>query len=120
MSKTLAGIAIFLFAGWTSVVEAKRGSTVGDLLKKIEKQAEIKKTRRALPKFKKVTRERPPQVNLRAVKPPSTSKLYFSEDSNEAELAKVTDAGINQLYKLTQRFKSSSKRGELWLRLAKF
>ena len=46
------------------------------------------------------------------------SKLMFEEGSNEAELEKMTDTQIDQLYKLTRQFKTSSRRGELWLRLA--
>ncbi|MCB9026189.1 MAG: tetratricopeptide repeat protein [Bdellovibrionaceae bacterium] len=100
-------------------IEAKKGSTVGDLLKKIESQAELKKSKSHLPKFQNVTSEaKKSNVNLKSVKPPTTSQLFYSENSEEAQLQTITDAGIRQLYILTQKFKNSSKRGELWLRLA--
>ncbi|MCB0356318.1 MAG: tetratricopeptide repeat protein, partial [Bdellovibrionales bacterium] len=116
-NKQIFFISILLLFGSSSF--AKQGSTVGDLLKKIEKQAELKKQQSHLPKFQSVeTKAKKSTVNLKSVKPPNTSQLYYSESSEEAQLESITDAGIAQLYKLTQRFKNSSKRGELWLRLA--
>lgn len=103
-------------------VEAKSSSkanTVGDILKKIEKKADqvsFKKSQSMLPQYK--AQQDQPKVNLKSVKPPSSKKLYFDEGTDEAQLQQVTDEGIEQLYKLTQRYSKSSKRGELWLRLA--
>ncbi len=98
------------------------GQTIGEVLKNIERKSrdmDIKKTSQALPGFSKQQASAPrQQLNLKAVKPPSSSSLYYETGSNEAELEKVTDQGIKQLYKLTQQFKSSTRRGELWLRLA--
>lgn len=97
--------------------KGKGDKTVGDVLKKIEKSnLKIQKGSATLPKFDAV--EGHQQVNLSAVKPPSSSTLYYEEGSDEAALEKVTDEGIDQLYALTQKFKNSKKRGELWLRLA--
>ena len=98
---------------------AQKGKTVGDLLKNIEKDAKrtkIKKGRAALPKFGNIQSRS--SVNLQRVKPPSSNTLYYEEGTNEAELERVTDQGIDQLFKLTRQFKRSSRRGELWLRLA--
>jgi len=95
--------------------------TVGDLLKRIEKntkQVNLQKGSTALPTFKKVQLEPVKRVDLYQVKPPSRSRLYYEEGTNEAELEKITDQGIKQLFKLTQQFKTSKRRGELWLRLA--
>lgn len=103
-----------------SNVEAQQ-RTVGDLLKKIEKDAErtrVQKARSALPKFQSQTRAASAPVNLREVKPPPSTRSYYPAGTNEAELMKTTDAAISQLFKLSQRYKKSSKRGELWLRLA--
>ncbi len=117
MNKVLV-ISFFIILAY-SPSYGKRGSTVGDLLKNIEKQAELKKKSSNLPKFSNVTTQQSSKsVNLKSVKPPSTAKMYYDVDSDEAQLLKITDAGINQLFKLTQKFKNSSKRGELWLRLA--
>jgi TolA-binding protein/lipopolysaccharide biosynthesis regulator YciM len=100
-------------------VNKQSKATVGDILNKIEaKSADLKvqKTQSALPKFE--ADKKPQKVNLAAVKPPSSKKLYYDDDTNEAELVKATDESIDQLFKLTERFKNSTKRGELWLRLA--
>jgi tetratricopeptide (TPR) repeat protein len=96
--------------------------TVGDLLKRIEsntKKVKLNKTKSALPQFKPLTKA-PPQnrQNFQAIKPPARSSLYAESGTNEAQLEKVTDDSIDQLYKLTQQFKNSKRRGELWLRLA--
>ena len=97
--------------------------TVGDLLKRIEsntRKVNFQKSKSALPQFKKTESAPPPaaHVNLAQVKPPSRSTLYYEEGTNEGQLDHITDEGIRQLYKLTQQFKNSKRRGELWLRLA--
>jgi cellulose synthase operon protein C len=98
-----------------------KSKTVADLLKNIEKKSEkvdFKKSSSALPQFKTQAAAAPSNVNFRQVKPPSSNKLYFEEGTDEAQLEKVTDEGIDQLYKLTRQYSKSTKRGELWLRLA--
>jgi TolA-binding protein/Flp pilus assembly protein TadD len=101
--------------------EKRSRKTVGDLLKRIEsntKSVKLQKQGTALPSFKKVQLAPVKRVDLYQVKPPSRSRLYYEEGTNEAELEKITDQGIKQLFKLTQQFKTSKRRGELWLRLA--
>jgi tetratricopeptide (TPR) repeat protein len=102
--------------------EARNSRTVGDLLRRIEQNTRRvdlnkSKTRTALPKFKK-KQEPVKRVDLYQVKPPPRSMLYYEEGTNEAQLERVTDEGMRQLFKLTQQFKTSKRRGELWLRLA--
>jgi TolA-binding protein len=61
------------------------------------------------------------QVNLTAVKPPRSSEIMQSRAKSgdqKAQYEKLLDQQIQELYKLTQRFKTSPNRGELWLRLA--
>lgn len=103
-------------------VQKRASGTVGDLLKRIEantKKVQFSKTQSALPKVKKTAPPTPmAHENLLKIKPPSRSSLYYEEGTNEAALEKITDQGINQLYKLSQQFKTSKRRGELWLRLA--
>lgn len=119
-SIVIAGLA--LATGAQAADKTNRKSkTVGDLLKKIEantKQVKFTKGSTSLPAFNKVQTEPVKKVDLYQVKPPSRSRLYYDEGTNEAELEKITDQGITQLYKLTQQFKTSKRRGELWLRLA--
>lgn len=113
---------ILAIAGSAAHADApsKKTKTVGDLLKRIEsntKKVKFTKSQSALPKFEK--QQGPAKrVDLYAVKPPSRSTLYYDQGTQEADLEKITDQGIRQLYKLTQQFKTSKRRGELWLRLA--
>jgi len=116
-------IATFALSAYAEERHTRKSKTVGDLLKRIEtntKKAkiEIKKSKSALPAFKKAALPERAKVNLTEIKPPSRSTLYFEEGTNERDLEKVTDEGIKQLYKLTQQFKNSKRRGELWIRLA--
>jgi tetratricopeptide (TPR) repeat protein len=104
--------------GSTTAAQAKP-RTVGDLLKGIERRSEkvnFTKSKSALPNTK--LGPAPTKVNLREVKPPSSNRLYYEEGTDEAQLEQVTDEGINQLFNLTKRYSKSTKRGELWLRLA--
>lgn len=103
--------------------KAQNHKTVGDILKRIEantQKVNLQKTKSDLPQFQKSQDlvKAPSKVNLSEVKPPSRSALYYEEGTNEAQLEKVTDQGIAQLYKLTQQFRNSKRRGELWMRLA--
>lgn len=99
----------------------KKKSTVGELFKRLEKKSQKIETKRSRtlvpksdsPKFSKR------KVNLSVIKPPSSSSFNVRRSSaEEKELMRVTDESIKQLYTLTRRFNKSSKRGELWLRLA--
>src|SRR4051812_39889112 len=97
--------------------------TVGDILKRIEantQKVNLQKQSSALPAFKKSQElvKQPSHENLAEVKPPARSKLFYEEGTNEAQLERITDQGISQLYKLTNQFRNSKRRGELWLRLA--
>ncbi len=57
-------------------------------------------------------------INLNQVKPPRTSSFFDDANEDKNKLEKITDQQIAELFKLTQKFKSSPQRGELWLRLA--
>lgn len=94
--------------------------TVGDLLKNIEKKAEavnFKKSTSSLPQISGPAKS-VNVVNLSQVKPPASPKLYYDENTDEAELEETTDESIKQLYALSNKYSKSTKRGELWLRLA--
>jgi TolA-binding protein len=59
-------------------------------------------------------------VNMEEVKPPRSSEIMQRDTSNGdvAHYERLLDQQIQELYKLTQKFKGSPNRGELWLRLA--
>jgi len=100
---------------------SNKPKTIGDILNKIEKKSEkvnFQKGQSSLPKFQQQAAPTQPNVDLKAVKPPNSNRLYYEEGTDEAELERATDEGINQLFKLSEQYKKSPKRGELWLRLA--
>jgi tetratricopeptide (TPR) repeat protein len=111
----------------TSASKKKSGGakkTVGELLSSVTKQdrgagIQSKKPFTSLPEsrlqFNKIS-----NYNLDDVKPPRSSEILIA-NSAQGDLAnyeKILDRQIDELYKLTIKFKSSSTRGELWLRLA--
>ena len=99
----------------------EKPQTVGDILNSIERKSEkisVTKGKNELPQFQAELKAAAPSVDLKAVKPPSSNKLYYEEGTDEAQLEQVTDEGIKQLYALSQQYKQSPRRGELWLRLA--
>lgn len=124
VNKILVGILAVVVGGtsFDSVFAQpnRRSKTVGDLLKKIESQTKkvsLEKKSGALPQFEKIGARRS-NVDLSSVKPPSSNRMFYPEGSNEADLERVTDDGIKQLFQLSKRFKNSPRRGEIWLRLA--
>jgi cellulose synthase operon protein C len=101
----------------------KKKQTVGELLKKVKEDSRggkanlLQKGSIALPASKMSFESRTP-VNLSRVKPPKSSEILKYENSDQSEYEKTLDLQIKELYKLTQQYKGSSSRGELWLRLA--
>jgi tetratricopeptide (TPR) repeat protein len=117
---TSAFLAVMNTAPILLLAEPAQAQTVADILKRIEKKAakvEFQKSRTSLPQTIEPQLPRQ-QVNLKDVKPPETATLYYKSGSDEAELEKATDASIKQLFELSQKYGRSSRRGELWLRLA--
>ncbi len=107
-------IALTLTVG--SSVSFARSGTLGDLLKKIEKN-KISKSRTAIPEYRSYNPKAKPRY-VNRVKPPGNISLYYEKGTNEAELEQILDKGIKQLYGLSQKYKRSPQRGEVWLRLA--
>lgn len=101
----------------------KKKQTVGQLLSKVKEDSrgakikEIQKANTNLPESQISFQERQ-SVNLSRVKPPKSSELLRTENNDQAAYEKTLDLQIQELYKLTQKFKDSQNRGELWLRLA--
>jgi len=99
--------------------------TVGQLLQKLKNEDRGGKIRSmekgdiTLPESQFNFSKQPSQVNLQSVKPPrSTEVLKFEPGNDQAEYEKTLDKQIQELFKLTKKFETSSNRGELWLRLA--
>lgn len=103
---------------------SQRKKTVGELLSQASQSSRGggigigAKSGTALPSANLGFQQRNSGVDLDSVKPPRSSDLMRSENADQAAYQKILDQQINELYKLTQRFKNSENRGELWLRLA--
>lgn len=116
-------IALFLL---TNLVTAAPKKTVGELLSQVNMQNRGGKIRTSekhkisIPKNNVVQFDKAhTEHNLDVVKPAKSYELMQSENiSQMAEYEKVLDEQIQELYKLTKKFKESNNRGELWLRLA--
>ncbi len=99
---------------------AKR-KTVGELLKQADRGAGLTvaaKKNIEIPDVEDVFSHKKPTVNLNQVKPPRSSLFFEGGDDDKVKLEKITEQQIAELFKLTQKFKNSPQRGELWLRLA--
>lgn len=103
---------------------SKKKVTLGDLLKKAADESRgskattnAEKKSVVVPDSKLVFEEKK-DINLNAVKPPKLSELYKYDNVDEAAYEKTLNLQIDELYKMTQKFKTSGNRGELWLRLA--
>ena len=92
---------------------AKKKTTVGDMLKRAKEDSRggkaklLQKGDTTLPQtqFNFKARE---MVNLNSVKPPKSSELMKpAGKTNEIEYEKTLDFQILELYKLTQKFKST-------------
>ncbi len=96
--------------------------TVAELMAQVKEESrggkfQLKKNETSLPDSK-VTFTPLSQQNLEDIKPPRSAEIFKKEGGLKAEYEKILDQQINELYKLTRQMKSSSNRGELWLRLA--
>jgi TolA-binding protein len=106
----------------TTATTKKR--TVGELLKQADRGADLRLAEKKeisipdAPDIFKNAKRSGPRENLTAVKPPRTAMFYEDASDDKAKLEKITEQQINELYRLTQKFKTSPQRGELWLRLA--
>jgi len=108
------------------VKQKPKAQTVGQVLKMIQtdsrgQKVQLTKYKSVLPQAKEVLKAPAPPKDLRAVKPPRSQDLFQAagdKDKDEVEFEKITDQSIRELYKITQRQRTSPNRGELWLRLA--
>ena len=85
-----------------------------DLSREPAARSRLKRGKTAVPRARQTFRKIKKKAILKYVKPPARNRLYFDEGTDEAELEKITQMEINQLYEL---FKTS-KRPDIQLRLA--
>ena len=101
--------------------------TVGELLSQVYqadrggKLVDSKKTNTAIPQAQLSFQKSKEVLNLEDVKPPRSSEILQTSEQQSGDLAayeRILDQQIDELFKLTKRYKDSGNRGELWLRLA--
>lgn len=98
--------------------------TVGELFSQASQtgrggRVQMSKTDTSLPATNLGFKQQVQNYNLESVKPPRSSEIMQRDSGNgQAQYERILDQQIAELYKLTQKFKSSPNRGELWLRLA--
>ena len=105
----------------SAAAAAAKKKTVGELLKQADRGANLSMGQKkdiSLPEAGDLFDQKKTSVNLNQVKPPKTSAFFEDTNDDKAKLEKITDQQITELFKLTQKFKNSPQRGELWLRLA--
>ena len=108
-------ILIFFF---TATMAESQNRTVKDLINKISKQ-KVRKKRTALPETLSEKPKRIQKSQLRAAAPTKrTGVLFKAKNQDEAELGRLLDEEIKQLFTLMRRYQKSKNRGEIWLRLA--
>lgn len=129
----VSGFLSFLLAAPATQAQMKtvkttktvKKKTVGELLSQASESSrggkvQMSKTDTSLPSTNMGFKQDVQNYNLESVKPPRSSEIMERDagGGNKAEYERVLDQQIRELYKLTQKFKSSPNRGELWLRLA--
>ena len=79
----------------------------------------LRKLKSKIPKSKSLRRKsKVVSRNVGLIKPPVSNKFYiYDDDPRKAEYNRLVDEEIKRLYKLSQRYKKSRSRGEIWLRL---
>lgn len=85
-----------------------------DLAREPAARSRLKRGRTAVPKARQTFERIRKKSILKYIKPPVANRVYFDEGTDEAELEKITQMEINQLYELLK----TSKRPDIQLRLA--
>ncbi len=115
-----------LASGGLAKTKSTKKKTVGDFLSQVQQESRggklsaREKNNTAIPNVRKNLGFSPKtESDMNQVKPPKSNEILQSAASGDlAEYERILNKQIDELYKLTQRYKNSSNRGELWLRLA--
>lgn len=122
---TISGVIAFDSSAQSKRAQSNKKKSVSQLLAQAQQESRGGKTRLQLKKSEivlpqsQVSFQSGPRRDLNDVKPPRTSDLMRSEaNSDRRKYNKILDKQIEELFKLSQKFKNSPARGEMWLRLA--
>jgi len=101
-----------------------RKKTIGELLAQVQQanrggSVKSQKMSTDLPESKfDFSSVSPRNVNLDSVKPPKGMDLFKPDTEDQAEYERILDRQMEELFKLTKKYRDSRERGEYWLRLA--
>lgn len=96
--------------------------TLGDLIRRVQdesrgsKISQTTKSNSTVPEVQQIFKNKE-IINLKSVKPPNSAEIYSFENEDHVAYEKTLNLQINELYKMTEKLKTSKNRGELWLRL---
>ncbi|MCC6138353.1 MAG: tetratricopeptide repeat protein [Bdellovibrionaceae bacterium] len=111
MKKIIICSSLILFVSSMAYAQRAERKKLAELtLKKIS--AQLPAAKGGMQQQKIVPRD------VTVIKPPRSSKFFFADSELKKEYNKLIDQEIDKLYKLSQKYKTSKSRGEIWLRLA--
>lgn len=111
MKKLILGTTVVLFTASLAFAQQAERKKMAELtLKKISEQ--LPQAKGGMQQQKVVPRD------VGVIKPPRSSRFFYAENELKKEYNKLIDQEIEKLYKLSQKYKTSKSRGEIWLRLA--
>lgn len=111
MKKLILSLSVLLISGSLAAAQKAERKKMADLtLKKIS--AQLPQAKGGMQQQKIVPRD------MNVIKPPRSSKFFYADSDLKKEYNKLIDQEIEKLYKLSQKYKTSKSRGEIWLRLA--
>ncbi|MBX3041878.1 MAG: tetratricopeptide repeat protein, partial [Bdellovibrionaceae bacterium] len=119
----ILGLTPFQADAQKKKAQSARKKSVAELLAQAQEESRggkvrLQKSEIVLPQSQLSFQSGTPR-NMNEVKPPRSSELMRSEmDSDRRQYNKILDQQIDELFKLSQKFRNSPNRGEMWLRLA--
>lgn len=112
-------ITLLILVGCASAFAQSRPDARSRGERKKMAEMTLKKLSQQLPQAAPVKTERVATRDMTIIKPPRTNKFFVNEgDPLKSEYNRLVDQEIEKLYKLSQKYKTSKSRGEIWLRLA--
>lgn len=121
--KKITYLLIFTLFASHVVADEEFNISIRDIAKVKQKSLFHRIKQDQLPKLRKRFKKKRKKINLREVKPPSSSSLYYSQGTDEAELESIQNEEINYLFKMLKKRKNSDlliRLGTLYVEKARF
>ena len=104
-------------------LSAVNGDIQRDIARKKIRKTRLKKSKGFRLPVVKTKQKKEKKLNLQAVKPPSTARMYYDRGSDEAELESLYNEEINHLFHLLKKNRNSDlllRLGSLYVEKARF